>query len=122
MTVVISLDDTLQQINHWIASFGSPRLANIMPARYTVCIELANWLWPKGITSLRLQATATPGGSTILSHLTQTWCHNLGCGIQWNLSNMDPVCTKTIVLISEVSLFQGRILCIYIKLGLSQVS
>ena len=39
---------------------------------------------------------------------------------QWILSNMDTVGTKIFVLISEV--FQGEnSICIYIKLGLSQV-
>ena len=34
----------------------------------------------------------------------------------------DTLWTKIIVLISEVSLFQGRIICIYVKVGLTQVS
>ena len=40
--------------------------------------------------------------------------------IQFNLSNADTFRTKTIDLISEVFLFQGK--SIYIKLGLSRVS
>ena len=43
--------------------------------------------------------------------------HVQGIAIQWNLSSMDTLRTKTIVLISEVSLFQENT-----KLGLSQVS
>ena len=31
--------------------------------------------------------------------------------LQWNLSNTDTIGTKTIVLISEVSLFQGEEFC-----------
>ena len=41
---------------------------------------------------------------------------------QWDLFKMDTSETKTFVLISEVSIFQGRTLCIYTKLGLGQVS
>ena len=40
--------------------------------------------------------------------------------VQWNLSTTDTFGTNIIVLISEVSLFQGEnIIGIYVKLGLS---
>ena len=42
--------------------------------------------------------------------------------IQWNLSNMDTLGAKIIVLIGDVSIFQGENNSVFIKLGLSQVS
>ena len=42
--------------------------------------------------------------------------------MQWNLSNADTLGTKIIVLISEVSLFQGENNMFYVKLWLSRVS
>ena len=52
---------------------------------------------------------------------------NLSSKLQWRQYsgtslNMDTLETKIFVLISEVFLFQGRKVCIYIKLGLGQVS
>ena len=95
-------------------------LPTIMHPMPVLLVKMAYWHNLNNLTPYTYLKLGTFQFSTVEPSLVSRLSYQEpGYEAKWNLSNTDTLGTKAIVLISEVSLFQGEN---NIKLGLSQVS